>query len=212
MLDKNHQIALCELPFEPDDLYRRRVSHFAHLDVHGGDIVMLGDSLINCCEWHELLCNAHIKNRGINGDTVEGVRYRASAVMNGSPDKVFVMVGINDVSHNIAPDVIAHAIVALVDYLHTLSPTTRLYVHSLLPFDSSYHYASLHGKEKAVVGINSILQESAQSHNFTYVELYRHFADPSTGLLAPAYTTDGLHLTGSGYALWASLLQPYLTE
>ena len=212
MQDKNHHIALCDQPFEPDDLYRRRVSHFAQLDVRNGDVVMLGDSLINCCEWHELMGDARIKNRGINGDTVAGVKHRVPTIMSGAPDKVFLMVGINDVSHKIPPVDIAHAIVSLVDYMHALSPTTRLYVHSLLPFDSSYHYASLAGKMQDVLYINCLLQEYAPEHHYRFIELYSHFVDSATGVLAPSYTTDGLHLTGSGYALWARLLQPYIAE
>ena len=198
--------------FVPDDLYRRRVSLFAHLDVCRGDIVMLGDSLINCCEWHELLGDVRIKNRGINGDTVEGVYRRAASIMKASPAKVFLMVGINDVSHNIAPGDIARAIVSLSDYLHRLSPATRIYVHTLLPFDASYHYALLAGKEQDVCVINRLLKESASEHDYTLVELYDHFVEPSAGVLDEAYTTDGLHLTGCGYALWAQLLQTYLAE
>ena len=206
--DENSSI----LPFEPDDLYRRRVSHFAHLDVHCDDIVMLGDSLINCCEWHELLGDTRIKNRGINGDTVEGVRYRTPTIMNCHPDKVFIMVGINDVSHNISPEDIARSIVSLIDYMHSLSPATRIYVHSLLPFDASYHYSSLVGKEEEVIIVNRMLQESSMEHRYTFIDMYSHFTAPSTQLLAAPYTTDGLHLTGSGYALWAQLLQPYIAE
>ena len=212
MQDVDKHIEPCGCTFEPDDFYCRRVSHFALLDVQGGDIVMLGDSLINGCEWHELLGISRLKNRGINGDTVEGVRYRTPAIMNGYPDKVFIMVGINDVSHNIAPDDIARSIVALVDYMHSLSPSTRLYVHSLLPFDASYHYASLAGKEGDVLVINRMLQEKSLQHHFTFIDLYSHYIAPSTQLLASQYTTDGLHLTGCGYALWAQLIQPYIAE
>ncbi len=199
----------CIMRFEPDDLYRRRVSHFAHLNIERGDVVMLGDSLINCCEWHELMGEARIRNRGINGDTIAGVRHRLPAIMAACPAKVFVMVGINDVSHNIAPRDIAEAIISLADYCHTLSPETSVYIHSLLPFDSTYHYASLAGKERDVECINTLLQEAAAMHHYTFIELYCHFIDKETHRLAAPYTTDGLHLTGEGYALWAQLLQPY---
>ena len=94
----------------------------------------------------------------------------------------------------------------------TLSPATRIYLHSLLPFDSSYYYTSLEGKEQDVVTINRILHDAADSHNYTYIELYKHFVRPKTCLLDAAYTTDGLHLNGQGYNLWAQLLQPYINE
>lgn len=197
--------------FAPDDYYMRRVSHFARLNVGRGDIVMLGDSLINGCEWHELLENPLIKNRGINGDTVEGVRQRVEGIMQGKPAKVFLMVGINDVSHNIASHAIACSIVALVDYLHSLSPGTQVYVHSLLPFDSTVYFSSLTDKEGDVRHINTLLSEAAEEFDYTFIDLYAHFANPD-GTINAEYSNDGLHLTGSGYALWARLLQPYINE
>lgn len=204
-------IAKVRTDFEPDDFYLRRVSHFARLSVGRGDIVMLGDSLINGCEWHELLENPLVKNRGINGDTVEGVRQRVEGVMQGCPDKVFLMVGINDVSHNIAAHDIACSIIALVDYLHRLSPSTKVYVHSLLPFNSTVYYASLSGKEEVVLQINRLLDEAAEEFGYTYINLRPHFSTPD-GVLNAEYSNDGLHLSGSGYALWARLLQPYINE
>ena len=197
--------------FVPDDFYLRRVSHFARLNVGRGDIVMLGDSLINGCEWHELLERPCVKNRGINGDTVEGVRQRVEGIMQGCPVKLFLMVGINDVSHNIAAQDVACSIIALVDYLHRLSPCTQVYVHSLLPFNAAIHYASLSGKEEVVLQINHLLSEAAEEFDYTYINLYPHFST-SAGVLDAEYSNDGLHLSGSGYALWARLLQPYMCE
>lgn len=197
--------------FEPDDFYLRRVSHFARLSVGRGDIVMLGDSLINGCEWHELFENHRVKNRGINGDTVEGVRQRVEGIMQGCPDKLFLMVGINDVSHNITAQNVACSIIALVDYLHKLSPETRIYVHSLLPFNSAVYYASLAGKESDVLHINRLLREAVEEFGYTYIDLFSHFVTPD-GMLNTEYSNDGLHLSGSGYALWAELLQPYINE
>lgn len=195
--------------FLPDDFYQRRVSHFARLSVGSGDIVMLGDSLINGCEWHELLENHRVKNRGVNGDTIEGVRQRVGSIMQGQPGKVFLMVGINDVSHDVSAPVAAYKIIALVDYMHTLSPRTQIYVHSLLPFNAAIHYTSLQGKESCVRQINSLLQEAASEFAYTYIDLYSHFSLPG-GVLNAEYSNDGLHLTGCGYALWAKLIQPYL--
>lgn len=195
-----------------DDLYERRTTLFEQLTISHNDIVMLGDSLINGCEWHELLHDNRIKNRGINGDTIEGVRARSASIMESSPHKLFVMIGINDVSHERPAQAIGQDIMALADYLHTLSPSTRIYIHSLLPFDSKIYYTSLSDKESTVTTINRLLQESASKHNYTYIELYSHFVTDGTAQLAPQFTNDGLHLTGEGYALWSTLLAPYITE
>ena len=196
--------------FTPDDYYVRRATLFDRLQPSPLDIVMIGDSLINGCEWHELLDNPRIKNRGINGDTVCGVRLRLESALKGSPHKLFIMVGINDVSHNHSAEAIAHNIIALADDAHSLSPTTALYIHSLLPFDTAIHYTSLQAKEGVVIEINRLLQNEAIYHNYTYIDLYSHFVKPHSNIIQPQYTNDGLHLTGEGYALWRTLLAPYI--
>ena len=40
-----------------------------------------------------------------------------------------------------------------------------------------------------------------------FLDLFPRFATDS-GALKPDLTTDGVHLTGSGYKLWAELLRP----
>ena len=48
-----------------DPYYARRATLFDELPVGKKDIVMLGNSLTDGCEFNELLGNRHIKNRGI---------------------------------------------------------------------------------------------------------------------------------------------------
>ena len=198
--------------FEPDDYYERRVSHFAHLNVGRHDIVMVGDSLINGCEWHELLDNPLIKNRGINSDTAEGVRQRIAGLAQGSPIKIFIMAGINDISHNIDAPTIAGTIIKSVQEIHRISPTTRVYIHSLLPFDSTIHYASLAGKEETVREVNQILHDCTEEYNYTFINIYAHFVSKNSYSVDLAYTNDGLHLNGNGYVLWRQILKPYIDE
>ncbi len=198
--------------YQPDDYYERRTSHFARLKVGDNDIIMLGDSLINGCEWHELLNNPHIRNRGINSDTIEGVRMRIDHVTQGSPKQIFVMVGINDISHNKDAHTIAHEIIQMADEIHRQSPTTLLYIHSLLPFDASLHYTSLAGKEATVRDVNTLLQQHSSEHNYTYIDIYTHLLASDSECIDLTYTNDGLHLNGNGYELWGRLLQPYINE
>ncbi len=198
--------------YQPDDYYERRVSLFARLNVGHDDIIMLGDSLINGCEWHELLNNPHIKNRGINSDTVEGVRMRVVDVVQGNPKKIFVMVGINDISHNKDAHAIALETAHIACEIHRQSPTTRLYIHSLLPFDASLHYTSLAGKETMVTTVNHLLQKYATECDYTYIDIYTPLLAPDSANIDLTYTNDGLHLNGNGYELWGSLLRPYIDE
>lgn len=53
--------------------YYQRVSLFEMLPVSPGDIVFLGNSITDGCEWNELLGRTDVRNRGISGDTSMGV-------------------------------------------------------------------------------------------------------------------------------------------
>ena len=53
--------------------YYQRATLFEVLPTSKSDIIFLGNSITNGGEWAELLGNPHAKNRGISGDTTQGV-------------------------------------------------------------------------------------------------------------------------------------------
>jgi hypothetical protein len=61
-----------------------------------GRIAMVGDSLTEIAEWSGIFPDETIANYGISGDTVDGVLARVPSILQGNPEKVFVMIGIND--------------------------------------------------------------------------------------------------------------------
>lgn len=192
--------------------YDQRASLFELLPVDSTAIVFLGNSLTNGCEWHELLGMPNVINRGINGDVVDGIEERLSPVINGHPAKIFIMTGVNDVSHNLTADSISGALLSLVDRIRKESPRTRVYVQSLLPINNSYgRYKAIIGKEQVIRDINSILRTQVQEHGAQWIELYSSFADEE-GNLRTDLTNDGLHLLGSGYKIWRDLVLPYVKE
>jgi len=67
------------------------------------EIVMLGDSLTEWGNWHELVPEHRVINRGIAGDTSSGVLDRLQEVIERRPKVVFVMIGTNDIGLQSAP-------------------------------------------------------------------------------------------------------------
>ncbi|HKM18502.1 MAG TPA: GDSL-type esterase/lipase family protein, partial [Aliarcobacter sp.] len=77
--------------------YLSKVSQFNELkDSDKFSIVMIGDSITDGAEWYELLQNSEVQNRGIGGDTTNGVLDRLNTI-NKSIKKAFIMIGINDI-------------------------------------------------------------------------------------------------------------------
>lgn len=61
-------------------------------------IVFLGDSITEKIDWRELFSYPNIVNRGIGSDTITGVNNRIDSIVKLRPSKVFLMIGINDIS------------------------------------------------------------------------------------------------------------------
>ncbi len=201
-----------QTPAKHSELYYQRASLFNELGVDSTSIVFLGNSLTHGCEWHELLKMPNVVNRGINGDIVEGIEERLECVTAGKPAKIFLLVGVNDVSHDLTADSIATAIENLVTHIQIKSPGTKIYLQSLLPINNSFgRYRRLDGKEQTIRDINALIEPMAQRHGITWVNLNPHFCD-ADGNLRRELTNDGLHLLAPGYLIWRDIILPYVNE
>ena len=90
--------------YQYNQFYYQRATLFEKLPIDSDDIVFLGNSITNGCEWHELFNNPNIKNRGISSDVSMGVYDRLDPIIKGKPAKIFLMIGINDIAHHLSTD------------------------------------------------------------------------------------------------------------
>ena len=193
--------------------YYQRATLFEELPVTSKDIIFLGNSITNGGEWAELLNNKHVKNRGISGDVCMGVYDRLDAILKGNPAKIFLLIGINDVSRGTPADTIVNRIGKIVKKIKKNSPKTKLYLQSILPVTDHYKMFGNHTRHwQMVKGINEKLVGLAESEKVTYIDLYSHFVDSVTGKMNVQYSNDGLHLFGKGYLIWAEIVKPYVLK
>lgn len=198
--------------YEYNEFYYQRSSLFSLLPVKQTDIVFLGDSQTNGCEWSELLGNPDVKNRGISSDVIQGFADRVDPIIAGKPRKIFILGGVNDVSHNLTADSIAAAMESLIVRIKEGSPSTRVYLQSLLPINNDFgRYKGIAGKERVIVEANKLLKELACRQGVTWIDLYSRMAD-ADGKLRKELTNDGLHLLGEGYLVWRDAVIPYVEE
>ncbi|MDZ4329621.1 MAG: GDSL-type esterase/lipase family protein, partial [Flavobacterium sp.] len=198
----------------PDSLfstyYHQRVSHFRTLSKTNNDIIFLGNSITDGAEWSELFSDSRIKNRGISGDISTGVLNRIDEIAFRKPAKVFLMIGTNDLSRNTSTDSIFKNITRVVSYLKQESPSTKLYVQSVLPVNNVYKKFDGHtSKGEQIKLLNTKLKQNATTFHYTYIDLHTPFSD-TNGKLAKHLTNDGLHLKGDGYLVWKHLVYPYV--
>ena len=190
--------------------YVQRASLFSKLTITPKDIVFIGNSITNSAEWNELFPQKRVKNRGISGDTSEGVYDRLDPVVKGKPAKIFILIGINDISRVIEVENIVQNMKRIVEKIQTESPKTKIYIQSILPVNPDFGMFKGHEKPQLIKEINQQYQNIAKEYNVNYINLYPHFLEEGTDRMNKKYTNNGLHLLGEGYLLWSKIIKPYL--
>jgi lysophospholipase L1-like esterase len=176
------------------------------------DIVFLGNSITDRVDWNELLGMPNVHNRGISGDITFGVLERLDEVIEGKPAKVFILIGINDVSRNIPDSVIFKNYKKIVERIKVGSPHTKIYFQTLLPVNNEFtQFKNHYNKDEHILWLNEQMKTFQKEEGITVIDLHPHFLN-SDKKLDKRYTLDGLHLNAEGYKVWAGILQKYLHE
>ena len=182
--------------------YPQRIKSFMATPISKGDVVMLGNSLIEQGgDWAPRLGISNVKNRGISGDNCYGVIAYADQIACSEPSKVFLQIGTNDVFLSDTPEKITSNIQQIVSLLKR-SVNTKVYVQTIIPVKFGNSIGSKIGQ------VNELLR-AANSKDFVVIDTFNEMAD-DRGALPDSYTTDGIHLTELGYQKWASFLKKYL--
>lgn len=181
--------------------YRARLSIFNSLPNTSGKVLMLGNSLNNNCWWNELLESGEVINRGISGDTVDGILLRVDDVIEEAPRRIYLLTGINDFINDPTKSVeeVWNFYHALLEELRNRLPNSELFVQSILPLNPVSPYYE--GRNEKAERVNRLLFEYSNSLNYTYIDLASELKD-ADGNLDIQYTLDGIHLLPSAYAIW----------
>lgn len=212
------------------DHYYKRVDIFeAEAPIGQNDIVFLGNSLTEGGKWADYFPEVNaklakkggaIRNRGVVGDTFGGIDNRLDQIVKGQPAKIFLLSGVNDISHNLSADSIANGVMDVVRRIKKESPKTRIYLQSLLPFNESFNrYRLLEGKTAMVSEINAKLAKMAAEEKVQFINLYPLFLENGEAdlkkpageqVLKKSVTRDGLHLTQDGYKIWVEAIRKFV--
>ena len=194
-----------EYPLAVSDYYKHRVSVFRSLPETEGKIVMLGNSLNNNALWEELFPMGYIINRGISGDVVDGVCQRLDEIIPDKPAKIFLITGTNDFINNPEKPAIEvwNSYEKLIQTIQKELPDTKLYVQSTLPLNPKSKFYE--GFNERAAELNKLLEAGMERYKYFYLDIVPLLADEN-GDLAEINTTDGIHLSATGYFKWAAEL------
>ena len=188
--------------------YFERKSTFEILPTKSNSIVFLGDSITEGAEWGELFQNSAFVNRGISGDTTDGVLNRVNDITNARPDKVFIMIGINDLAKGKSVSYILNNYQKIINQFKTETSETRIIVQSILPVDNSIIKNPI-PKTQNIIEVNNELESLCKKNSIDFINLYPLFANDN--VLSREYTSDGLHLNGDGYLVWKKSVETFLS-
>ncbi|MDX2232654.1 MAG: GDSL-type esterase/lipase family protein [Leptolyngbyaceae cyanobacterium bins.349] len=171
-------------------------------------------------------------NQGISGETSYGLLRRVKFLDQTKPQIIFVMIGINDLIRGLRYETVAANHREIMRHLKAAHPQARIVVQSILPHGgdraTQRYQASVKGDPAAaqttqplwvkrlpvitndsIRRLNQRLALITQEEKVQFLDLHPLFVDPA-GNLRDDLTTDGLHLSPAGYALWRSQLQSFL--
>ncbi|SFH11680.1 GDSL-type esterase/lipase family protein [Pedobacter insulae] len=170
------------------------------------DYIFLGNSITAGVDWAKLLDLPQAKNRGISGDITFGVLERLQEVIDRKPAKVFVLIGINDISRNIPDAVILANYKKIISRIRAGSKKTQIYFYTLLPVNSSFEkFKNHYGKDEHILYLNEEIRK-LKAKKVRIIDLYPVFLDKDSHLRAEL-TKDGLHLIPAGYQVWKEVLE-----
>lgn len=187
--------------------YIEKIAEFKANPLQFGDIVFIGNSITEKGEnWGKRFNNSRVKNRGIAGDVTAGILNRLAEIYYYTPKKVFLKIGINDLFHNeLTPELVANNIKMIVEKIHLESPSTKIFVHTILPTSKNTIL-----KEK-IIATNKIIKNSVATDFCEIIDLYRLFADENEMMIS-SYTIDGIHLSEAGYIVWQNCNKEFVND
>ena len=194
------------IPNQPEH-YRNQLSKFQLENKSSANIIFLGNSITEGGNWRAMLKDSSVLNRGISGDNTYGVLNRLEEVTRHKPAKLFLLIGINDLSKSTPQATVLQNIFSIVGQVHAQSPKTQVYVHSLLPVNPGVKgFPPRFSKQGEISEINGQLKKYDEALKYTYVDIHAEFQDDRLNLDA-RFTKDGLHLNAAGYAHWMAYLK-----
>lgn len=197
-----------QYPEKSDALrYNIKTSDFKLLDQkEKNKIVFIGDSLTEFNQWNESFNKSGIVNRGIGGDTTQGVINRLNSTLSSSPQKLFLMIGINDLLQGKSTDSIITNYNQLVNQIKQKSPDTKVYIESILPINNAITGSKV--QNSTITSLNNKLKNIADKNDYQFINLYGLFNQK--GQLKQNLTIDGVHLNAEGYSVWINAVKGYV--
>ena len=205
--------------WQASDYYNNKVTSFGiqNANLSRGQIIFVGDSITDMYPLDDYYADLDLAcyNRGIGGDVTIGVINRLqTSIFDLAPSKIVLMIGTNDVDFGYSTEETFANYRIILEEIKKNQPTVELYFMSVIPQNKDFEKSAgldVTKNNQTIQYINQEIQKLCHEYGHTYIDLYPHLLDED-GYLRKDLSDDGLHLNANGYAIWTSLLKPYLEK
>lgn len=187
-----------------NEFYANKLETFKEENKTAKDIavVFIGDSITEGYDLSYFYPEYKTLNRGISGDTTDGLKGRLKvSVYDVKPKVIVMLIGANNFD------------TMLTDYediiidLQTNLPESKIVILSLTAMSKEWGKNNQKAIEK-----NKTIKELAEKYNHTFIDLFNPLLDPQTNQLYESYSEDGGHPNKIGYIEITKLIKPVLND
>ena len=199
----------------PNADFMRKHEQFVKTAREGkAQLVFIGDSITAGWGakkpiWDKAFGTYQPANFGIGGDRTQHVLWR---ITNGEldgikPKAAVLLIGTN----NVAPDSaegIAKGITVIVETIRAKQPQAKILLLAVFPRGEK---AAPNPAREKIKKVNAIIAKLDDGKNVFFLDIGAKFLQPD-GSITKATMPDFLHLTDTGYQIWADAIGPKLAE
>lgn len=172
-----------------------------------GGVLFVGSSSIRL--WDNLESQfegARVIKRGFGGSRLtDCVKLLDRLVIKYRPRTVLLYAGDNDLAEGSTPEQVLERVKAFADGVHGRLPETRVTFISIKPSPARQ---ALIDRARAA---NRLVQDYAVAHpGVDYIDVFTPMLAADGSPRRELYAQDALHLNDAGYALWRSLIRPFV--
>jgi lysophospholipase L1-like esterase len=172
-----------------------------------GGVLFVGSSSIRL--WDNLeseFADARIIKRGFGGSRLSDcVRLLDRLVIKYRPRTVLLYAGDNDLAGGSTPEEVLQRVKAFADGVHSRLPQTRVTFISIKP--SPARRTQIERARAA----NRLVEDYAAAHpGVDYIDVFTPMLTADGSPRQELFAKDALHLNDQGYALWRTLIRPFV--
>lgn len=195
----------------PVDRWEEAMAAFAAADLRkappSGGVLFVGSSSIRLWDkLEEQFETVPVVKRGFGGSRLSDcVKYLDRLVIKYRPRLVMVYAGDNDLAEGGTPQDILARFKAFTDGVHRRLPKTQIAFISIKPSPAR---RSLIDQARAA---NELVREYADLHpRVDYVDVFTPMLSADGSPRLELFRKDSLHLNDAGYALWRTVMRPFV--